>query len=687
MYILTIGVFVYLCVSVCVISPNNTQNLLGGARANLLSALERRLVDAVCDVGVDVDRVVAFEHMSPMLAFVGGLGLRKADALRKVLRQKMSFVPSRDALRESRVLGQVVWNNAAGFLRISDFGAEADATDLGASASGGDGLLQKKRNPFDNTRIHPECYDTHDFAIKICADALDVEHQPKNYNGIVERLMKVVRKDLTKRIKKHPGWLKVWEEGRPIQGVTQCSEKFRTPDGTELPLSVELNDCLSQLLLEDFAREQEDLGFGKISRLLEDIKEELRYPWLDLRQPLRQISANEMFRIMTGQTDETLFVGLKTAGTVLEIVSDRDREDAYCSNPRERAVIRTETGLRGFITNYDVIDDDGPVENLRHHLTEGMHVQPVVIGIKKDKMLLGLSLRPFLCRQLESWWIRNRRENGFILQWLKDSGREPEVLFDEYFLEDQALDEYERRVERDTHAAVSLIGDTQQSSGLLTGIAPNSTGGGAARSSKNVAFSRVVQHPLFANLGYKEAEQKLILEGKGAGEVLIRPSSKGPDYLTITWAFQEGWFKHIMVHEQGQKKGTLGLGSPLIIQEEGVRDIPYSDLDEIYARYIEPMNDLVSVMVRDTRFRFGEPDDVTAAMKDQQKENPNRIPYFFRFEKDRPGVFALTWLEVSEKSGNAQAKSLRIDVRPDVSYTLIVLTLISFYGGINDSNY
>ena len=29
--------------------------------------------------------------------------------------------------------------------------------------------------------------------------------------------------------------------------------------------------------------------------------------------------------------------------------------------------------------------------------------------------------------------------------------------------------------------------------------------------------------------------------GKGAGEVVIRPSSKGPDMLAITWAFQEHW--------------------------------------------------------------------------------------------------------------------------------------------------
>lgn len=47
---------------------------------------------------------------------------------------------------------------------------------------------------------------------------------------------------------------------------------------------------------------------------------------------------------------------------------------------------------------------------------------------------------------------------------------------------------------------------------------------------------RKIYHPLFKNLNSKEAEE--FLHGKGAGEIIIRPSSKDKDTLIIIWAFQ-----------------------------------------------------------------------------------------------------------------------------------------------------
>jgi hypothetical protein len=44
---------------------------------------------------------------------------------------------------------------------------------------------------------------------------------------------------------------------------------------------------------------------------------------------------------------------------------------------------------------------------------------------------------------------------------------------------------------------------------------------------------RTIYHPLFANVSYKEAEDRLTREEKGAGEVLFRPSSKVRRALSI----------------------------------------------------------------------------------------------------------------------------------------------------------
>lgn len=48
--------------------------MVRSTRLPLLKELERRLVDAVSDVGVDVNAAVAWDHLSSMLAFVPGLG-------------------------------------------------------------------------------------------------------------------------------------------------------------------------------------------------------------------------------------------------------------------------------------------------------------------------------------------------------------------------------------------------------------------------------------------------------------------------------------------------------------------------------------------------------------------------------------------------------------------------------------
>ena len=74
----------------------------------------------------------------------------------------------------------------------------------------------------------------------------------------------------------------------------------------------------------------------------------------------------------------------------------------------------------------------------------------------------------------------------------------------------------------------------------------------------------------------------------------MRPSSKGSDYLTITWAFRDGWFKHISVEEKNKRAGDLGVGTHLRV--EGWDGETFSDLDHIFVAYIEPMNDLVQAM-------------------------------------------------------------------------------------------
>ena len=73
------------------------------------------------------------------------------------MRRSIGQVDSRNTLLVRKLMGVVVWTNAAGFLRISGSGQQDTPDD------------EDLEFPLDNTRIHPECYITHDIVPKICA--------------------------------------------------------------------------------------------------------------------------------------------------------------------------------------------------------------------------------------------------------------------------------------------------------------------------------------------------------------------------------------------------------------------------------------------------------------------------------------------------------------------------------------
>jgi len=613
----------------------------------LLNALEYRLVDAVCDVGVNVNKACTYDHLAPLLAFVGGLGLRKADAMRQTIRKQIGHLDNRIVLLKDKVLGKSVWTNAVGFLMILD---------------------DDQKDPLESTRIHPESYLTNDFATKICADALELHHDSVNYHLNVSKLMASVRRELEKRIKKQPRWVDLWINGqRPIIGVTQYSETLRSVDGLNHTIGVELGDALFNLELDDYVKELEEGGHGKRKLSIEQIKEELRFPSLDMRIPVRSFTPIDMFPILTGESNHSLYVGLTLSGTVVEVNDAsilKGNSDNY--ERRQRAVVHTGTGMRGIILGYDVVDDDINIDNLNmsDYLHVGKVIRAVVIGIKKDKMQLDLSIKPSLLSRSEAWWLQQRTKLQNARNWWLDIGKDPQKLFDPNFNEDIALKHFMEAEKAHQTSAADVMSSQLHSISINGGVGGLETTV-VDRGSSGRSLMRVVHHALFANLDYLAAEARLRMEGKGAGEVLIRPSSRGPNYLTITWAFQDNWFKHINIEEKGKKVGSMGLGSQLFIQEDDIRE-PFSDLDEIFARYIDPMNELVSVTVKHRSFMNGSPAEVESLMLQQRKDKPQRIPYFIRFEPNKPGTFTLTWLSLNIRS-EQPVKTQRIDIRPYVS--------------------
>ena len=182
------------------------------------------MVDAVNNIGVDINKVVAYDHYKGMLAFICGLGLRKANSLILNIKNTIKYIYNRKDLLSLKLLQPNIYNNAIGFIKITNphinyhkkLLIEKDSNNNNDSDNEeeeriNDNMNDKnKYNILDNTRIHPECYITYDFTPKICADALDEELIYNNYYNNVKNIRKDVINTLYLKFANSSYWIKLW---------------------------------------------------------------------------------------------------------------------------------------------------------------------------------------------------------------------------------------------------------------------------------------------------------------------------------------------------------------------------------------------------------------------------------------------------------------------------------------------
>jgi len=133
------------------------------------------------------------------------------------------------------------------------------------------------------------------------------------------------------------------------------------------------------------------------------------------------------------------------------------------------------------------------------------------------------------------------------------------------------------------------------------------------------------------------------------GDVIVRPSSKGNDHLTVTWKVADDVYQHVDIREEG-KENAFSLGQSLLIGDE-----EFEDLDEIVARYINPMaahaRDVLSFryfrdlgLTEQTYAPGKERERADEMIKDDKKKNPSKIHYFVSCSREFPGKFMLSYL-------------------------------------------
>ncbi|KAI1270602.1 transcription elongation factor SPT6 [Xylariaceae sp. FL1019] len=145
---------------------------------------------------------------------------------------------------------------------------------------------------------------------------------------------------------------------------------------------------------------------------------------------------------------------------------------------------------------------------------------------------------------------------------------------------------------------------------------------------------RVIKHPLFRPYNGTQAQE--YLGSQASGDVIIRPSPKGNDHLTVTWKVADSVFQHIDVLEL-DKETELTVGRQLRIGGK----YQYSDLDELIVDHVKAMARKVDELMGHEKFQKGSLQELEKWLTTYTDANPHRSMYKFCIDAKHPGYFCL----------------------------------------------
>jgi transcription elongation factor SPT6 len=170
---------------------------------------------------------------------------------------------------------------------------------------------------------------------------------------------------------------------------------------------------------------------------------------------------------------------------------------------------------------------------------------------------------------------------------------------------------------------------------------------------------RPINHSSFKNATAAEAEAALA--ESPLYSCLLRPSSKGPEHLTITWKFTEApLFVHIGVDEHekdpNSADGAAVLGRRLVVGKRWDKaqqrwiDRSYEDLDELLAMHMERVSAFMRDFVGHSRFRAVPEEMLKVELLDMKAANGSHLPYLLHYGTGRKlGRVAITILVSATK--------------------------------------
>ncbi|KAF5296511.1 hypothetical protein FQR65_LT01500 [Abscondita terminalis] len=414
-----------------------------------------------------------------------------------------------------------------------------------------------------------------------------------------------------------------WARKMAVDALEYDDDEGANPAGA-LEEILEAPERLKDLDLDAFAEELERQGFGNKSITLYDIRAELNSRYKDLRTSFSSANPEELFDMLTKESPETFYIGKMVTATVIGITHKKPQpEQLDQANP----VRNDESGL--WQCPFCLKNDFPELSDVWNHFDAGACPgQATGVRLRLDNGISGY----IHIKNLSDKHVTNPEERVSIGQLihcriikidverfsvdctskssdLADKNHEWRPPKDPYY--DQDSEDKDLRTEQE-------IKKNKQ---------------------RQTYIKRVIVHPAFHNISFAEAEK--CMANMDQGEVIIRPSSKGSDHLTITWKVADKIYQHIDVKEQG-KTNAFSLGTSLWINGE-----EFEDLDEIIARHVTPMaahaRDLLYFKYyKDTE--GGLKDKAEEFLKEEKKKNASKIHYVISVSKNYPGKFLLSYL-------------------------------------------
>ncbi len=179
---------------------------------------------------------------------------------------------------------------------------------------------------------------------------------------------------------------------------------------------------------------------------------------------------------------------------------------------------------------------------------------------------------------------------------------------------------------------------------------------------------RPIRHALFAPLSLAEAAERVVAAPVGAA-LLRGAARRGPRRATLALTVHlpgapdparpaAGGVWHLDVRERGPPRANGALAPPLEITPvpggDGQARDPhsYDDLDELVARFVDPLAGGLRALGAHRKFRHGTYDEVRAQLDGEAAAAPAVVPYALAADFSRPGAFYLAFRH--PKYGRAQ---------------------------------